>query len=82
MQIHCCCELQEVQKNYTRTAKELNKTRGNYSEMEAMVGKLRSTLENTASSQGKDRNRIHDLSEEVGYIFILFELYLLLFPAL
>ena len=65
----CIVGAQDAHKNYTRTAKELNKTRSSYGELEGMVGKLRSSLENTASNQGKDRNRIQDLSEEVTSVW-------------
>jgi septation ring formation regulator EzrA len=57
--------LQDAHKNYTRTAKELNKARSSYAELETMVSKLRTGLESTASSQSKDRNRIQELSDEV-----------------
>ena len=69
--MHCVLHVQDAHKNYTRTAKELNKVRASYGELEGMVSKLRSSLETTASSQGKDRNRIQDLSEEVlWFLFV------------
>ena len=66
----CILHVQDAHKNYTRAAKELNKVRANYGELEGMVAKLRSSLETTASSQGKDRSRIQDLSEEVSGFFV------------
>ena len=59
--------VKDAHKSYTRTAKDLNKARSSYGELEGMVGKLRCNLEDTASSQGKDRTRIQELSEEVQW---------------
>ena len=57
---------QDAQKNYTRTAKELNRVRSEYGELESTLTKMKIDLHSTASNQTKDRKRVHELSEEVG----------------
>jgi hypothetical protein len=57
--------LQDAQKNYTRTAKELNRVRSEYSEMENSMAKMRITLQSSSSNSTKDRRRVQELSEEV-----------------
>ncbi|CAC5379399.1 unnamed protein product [Mytilus coruscus] len=58
--------LEDAQKNYTRTAKELNRVRSEYGELESTLTKMKIDLHSTASNQTKDRKRVHELSEEVG----------------
>ena len=57
--------IEDTQKNYTKTAKDLNKTRSNYLELEATIRKLKTSLHSSASNQNKDRTRIGELSEEI-----------------
>ncbi|XP_041371577.1 coiled-coil domain-containing protein 171-like isoform X2 [Gigantopelta aegis] len=57
--------LEDAQKNYTRTARELNRVRAEASELEAMLSQLKFDLQSSSSSQDKDRNRIMGLSEEI-----------------
>lgn len=52
-------------KNYTRTAKELNRVRSEYGELESTLTKMKIDLHSTASNQTKDRKRVHELSEEI-----------------
>ena len=57
--------LEDAQKSYTRTAKELNRVRSEYGELETLLTRLKVDMQSTASNQSKDRTRIHELSEEV-----------------
>ena len=57
--------MKDAQKNYTRTAKELNRVRSEYSEMENGMAKMRITLQSSSSNSTKDRKRVQELSEEV-----------------
>lgn len=58
--------LEDAQKSYTRTAKELNRVRSEYGELETLLTRLKVDMQSTASNQSKDRTRIQELSEEVG----------------
>ncbi|KAL3866903.1 hypothetical protein ACJMK2_044153, partial [Sinanodonta woodiana] len=57
--------LEDAQKNYTRTAKELNRVRSEYGELESLLSRLKVDMQSTASNQNKDRSRIQELSEEI-----------------
>ena len=57
---------QYTQSKYTKAAKDLNKSRANYSELESTIGKLKTSLQVNANNQDKDRTRIQELSEEVN----------------
>ncbi|KAJ8304026.1 hypothetical protein KUTeg_017609 [Tegillarca granosa] len=57
--------LEDAQKNYTRTAKELNRIRSQYAEMEGSFTKLKVDMQSSASNQTKDRKRVQELSEEI-----------------
>ena len=57
--------LEDAQKSYTRTAKELNRVRSEYGELETLLTRLKVDMQSTASNQSKDRTRIQELSEEV-----------------
>lgn len=57
--------LEDAQKGYTRTAKELNRVRSEYGELETLLTRLKVDMQSTATNQSKDRNRIQELSEEV-----------------
>ena len=58
--------LEDAQKAYTRTAKELNRVRSEYGELETLLTRLKVDMQSTASNQSKDRTRIQELSHEVG----------------
>lgn len=59
--------LEDAQKSYTRTAKELNRVRSEYGELETLLTRLKVDMQSTATNQSKDRTRIQELSEEVGF---------------
>ena len=61
------CNSQDAQKNYTRTAKELNRIRSEYGELEGSMTKMRLNLQSTSNNSNKDRKRIQELSEEVRW---------------
>lgn len=70
--------VKDAQKNYTRTAKELNRVRSEYSEMENSMAKMRINLQSSSSNSTKDRRRVQELSEEVkkNNLYIYIALYL------
>ncbi|KAL4227318.1 hypothetical protein ACF0H5_012763 [Mactra antiquata] len=57
--------LEDAQKSYTRTAKELNRVRSEYGELETLLTRLKVDMQSTATNQSKDRTRIQELSEEI-----------------
>ncbi|XP_048259658.1 coiled-coil domain-containing protein 171-like isoform X3 [Haliotis rufescens] len=57
--------LEDAQKNYTRTAKELSRVRAESSELEGILTRTKIDLHSTNSNQDKDRTRIQGLSEEI-----------------
>ncbi|XP_052797056.1 coiled-coil domain-containing protein 171-like isoform X2 [Mya arenaria] len=57
--------LEDAQKAYTRTAKELNRIRSEYGELETLLTRLKVDMQSTATNQSKDRTRIQELSEEI-----------------
>jgi len=63
--------LEDAQKSYTRTAKELNRVRSEYGELETLLTRLKVDMQSTATHQSKDRTRIQELSEEVRHLHLL-----------
>ncbi|XP_060582945.1 coiled-coil domain-containing protein 171-like, partial [Ruditapes philippinarum] len=57
--------LEDAQRSYTRTAKELNRVRSEYGELETLLTRLKVDMQSTATNQSKDRTRIQELSEEI-----------------
>ncbi|KAK3801916.1 hypothetical protein RRG08_028383 [Elysia crispata] len=57
--------IEDTHSKYTKAAKDLNKSRANYSELESTIGKLKTSLQVNANNQDKDRTRIQELSEEI-----------------
>ncbi|XP_067665057.1 coiled-coil domain-containing protein 171-like [Haliotis asinina] len=57
--------LEDAQKNYTRTAKELSRVRAEAGELEGVLTRTKLDLQSTSNHQDKDRTRIQGLSEEI-----------------
>lgn len=63
--LFCCFFFQDVQKNYIRIVKELNRVRSEYFEMENGMVKMRIILQSFSSNFIKDRRRVQEFLEEV-----------------
>ncbi|XP_050400373.1 coiled-coil domain-containing protein 171 isoform X2 [Patella vulgata] len=57
--------LEDTQKKYTRTAKELNRVRSDYGELEGLLARMQVDLQTTSSYSDRDRTRIQELSGEI-----------------
>ncbi|XP_055873967.1 coiled-coil domain-containing protein 171-like [Biomphalaria glabrata] len=57
--------IEENQQRLSKTTKDLKKSRSNYADLEATIGKLKTSLQVNANNQDKNKSRIQELSEEI-----------------